>query len=84
MDDSGPITKFPADGLRASKRFITSHNAEGKGVFITEDHGDHHKVMVRGKGVANIIYSTHGNPVDLANDADVQYAKENEASRSFA
>jgi len=76
--DHGPISKFPADDLRASQRFITSHNKEGKGVFITTDDGDHHKIMVRGKGVANIIYSTLGNPVDLANEVDVKYAKENE------
>ncbi|GLB08938.1 hypothetical protein AtubIFM57258_004847 [Aspergillus tubingensis] len=78
MEDTGPITQFPADGLRASKRLITSHNPEGKGVFITEDHGDHHKIMVRGKGVANIIYSTKGNPVDMTDDADVKFAKKNE------
>lgn len=82
MEDTGPITQFPADGLRASKRLITSHNSEGKGVFITEDHGDHHKIMVRGKGVANIIYSTKGNPVDMTDDADVKFAKENEVSPS--
>jgi hypothetical protein len=77
-EDVGPISKFPADDLRNAKRFITSHNADGKGVFVAEDHGDHHRVMVRGKGVANIIYSTHENPVDLNDEKDIVYARENE------
>ncbi|TAQ85504.1 hypothetical protein B7494_g6167 [Chlorociboria aeruginascens] len=78
----GPITKFPADDLRASQRFITSHNKEGKGIFAVTDNGDHHKVMVNGKGVANIIYSTIGNPVDLNNEVDIQYAKKHEVHTS--
>src|SRR2546429_4078180 len=78
MSEGGPISKFPADDLRASQRFITSHNEKGQGVFIATDNGDHHKVMVQGKGVANIIYSTKENPVDLNNEVDVKYARENE------
>ena len=78
--DSGPITKFPADDLRPAKRFITSHNSQGKGVFVAEDSGDHHRVMVKGKGVANIIYSTNANPVDLNDEKDIKYAKETEVS----
>lgn len=78
--DHGPITKFPADDLRAARRLITSHNAQGQGVFCVEDDGDHHKVMVRGKGVANIIYSTHENPVDMNDEKDIKYAKANEVS----
>lgn len=76
--DIGPITKFPADDLRPAKRLITTHNGKGQGIFYAEDDGDHHKVMVRGKGVANIIYSTHENPVDMNDDVDIQYAKNNE------
>lgn len=78
--DVGPITKFPADDLRPAKRFITSHDASGQGVFVGDDNGDHHRVMVRGKGVANIIYSTSSNPVDLNNEADIAYARENEVN----
>ncbi|MCJ1341997.1 hypothetical protein MMC31_000177 [Peltigera leucophlebia] len=78
--DTGPITQFPADDLRPAKRFITSHNAAGQGVFVGDDNGDHHRVMVRGKGVANIIYSTISNPVDLNNEVDIAYARENEVN----
>ncbi|KAI1104953.1 hypothetical protein F4804DRAFT_351473 [Jackrogersella minutella] len=76
--DSGPFTKFPGEGLRHPRRFITGHNKDGKGVFVVDDDGDHHRVMVRGKGASNIIYSTSSNPVDMNDDADLKYAKENE------
>lgn len=78
--DTGPITKFPADDLRPARRLITSHNEAGQSVFVGDDYGDHHRVMVRGKGVANIIYSTSANPVDLNNEVDVIYARDNEVS----
>ncbi|PQE23134.1 cupin domain-containing protein [Rutstroemia sp. NJR-2017a WRK4] len=74
----GPISEFPAGDLRNSIRLITTHNEEGKGVFLPTDHGDHHKIMVNGHAVANIIYTTSGNPVSLQNDADISYARENE------
>lgn len=76
--DSGPITRFPGDGLRHARRFITTHNKAGQGVFAVDDDGDHHKVMVRGKGVANIIYSTSSNPVDMNDEVDIAYARNNE------
>lgn len=76
--DTGPISKFPADDLRPTKRFITSHNKSGQGVFVGDDSGEHHRVMVRGKGVANIIYSTSSNPVDMNGEADIRYARNNE------
>jgi len=78
LDDQGPITRFPADDLRPARRFITSHDNSGKGIFVVEDDGAHHRVMVRGKGVANIIYSTGSNPVDLNDDKDMIYARDNE------
>ncbi|KAI1083640.1 hypothetical protein F5B20DRAFT_414497 [Whalleya microplaca] len=78
MSTKGPITKFPAEGLRTSRRFITSHNADGKGVFVVDDEGEHHRIMVQGAGVANIIYSTAENPVDMNNDKDLFYARDNE------
>ena len=81
--DTGPITKFPADDLRPAKRLITAHNTKGQGIFYAEDDGDHHKVMVRGKGVANIIYSTHENPVNMNDDVDITYAKNNEVRASM-
>ncbi|ROV98482.1 hypothetical protein VPNG_08537 [Cytospora leucostoma] len=72
------LTGFPAEGLRASRRFITSHNKDGKGVFVVDDVGDHHRVLAGGQGVGNIIYSTAETPVDLNNDKDLIYAKEHE------
>lgn len=75
-----PITKFPADGLRHVRRFITLHDGDGKGVFVVDDDGDHHCVMVQGLAVANIIYSTAGNPVDMNGDGDVAYARDKEVA----
>jgi hypothetical protein len=83
-EDSGPITRFPGDGLRHARRFITSHNEKGQGIFIGDDDGDHHRIMVRGKGVANIIYTTVGEKVDMNNEVDVKYARENEVRPSFS
>jgi len=77
---AGPITRFPADDLRHAKRLITTHNAKGKGVFLPDDDGDHHKIMLNGQAAANIIYSTQGAQVDLNNEQDIKFAKENEAS----
>lgn len=74
----GPITKFPANDLRHARRFITSHNGKGEGVFIGDDDGAHHRVMVNGNAVANIIYSTKSNPVDMNDDKDIAYAKNTE------
>ena len=74
----GPIAKFPANDLRHARRFITSHNSEGKGVFVGDDDGAHHRVMVNGNAVANIIYSTNSNPVDVNDDKDIAYARDNE------
>ncbi|KIA75508.1 hypothetical protein HK57_00007 [Aspergillus ustus] len=78
MSLANSITKFPADGLRPARRFITSHNEKGEGVFVADDDGAHHRIMVQGGAVANIIYSTADNPVDLNGDKDLIYARENE------
>lgn len=74
----GAITKFPADGLRPIHRLITGHNKEGKGVFIHDDAGDHHRLLVDGEAAANIIYSTQDCPVDMNDDKDLEFAKNNE------
>lgn len=79
--DSGSITKFPTSGLRHAKRFITSHNASGKGIFVADDDGNHHSIMLKGKAVANTIYSTVSNPVDLHNEMDIVWAHNNVRSR---
>lgn len=78
----GPITGFPAPGLRNITRFITTHNKDGEGVFLPEDHGDHHRVMLNGIAVGNIIYSTRENPVDLTDDVDLKLAAEKEVRSS--
>lgn len=80
VPEEGPISRFPADDLRPITRYITSHNKQGKGVFVKEDDGNHHRVMVRGQGVANILYSTDSNPVDLNGDKDIDWAQKNEVS----
>jgi hypothetical protein len=78
MSSFTPLTGFPAPGLRTSRRFITSHNKDGKGVFVVDDTGDHHRVNVGGRpGVGNIIYSTAETPVDMNDDKDMKYARDN-------
>ncbi|KAI9368954.1 NAD(P)-binding protein [Aspergillus egyptiacus] len=63
----------------ASYRLITGNQEEdGKGHFLVTDTGDHHRVMGEKQAVANIIYSTHENPVDLNEEKDIKYARENE------
>ncbi|KAI9789485.1 MAG: hypothetical protein M1816_006027 [Peltula sp. TS41687] len=69
---------FPGPGLRKTQRLITAHNAEGKGYFETTDAGDHHRVMGEQQAVANILYSTRDNPVELNGEVDIKFAKENE------
>jgi len=72
------IKEFPAPGLRKAERHITGYNEEGKGVFIKDDHGDHHRLMGANQAVQNIIYTTKDNPVELNNDEDLKYARDNE------
>ncbi|KAL9048838.1 MAG: hypothetical protein Q9162_007526 [Coniocarpon cinnabarinum] len=75
----GPITSFPAEGLKNSFRHIVGHNKEGKAYFKQSDHGDHHSDMVNGGAFQNIIYSFQSplGKVDLNEDKDVKYATEN-------
>ena len=47
-------------------------------MFAASDHGDHHRLMARGWGHQNIIYSTPSVPTDLNNEADIAFSKENE------
>lgn len=72
---------FPAPGLHKTQRLITGHGPDGKGHFLYTDAGDHHRVMGEGQAVANIIYSTKGDPVELNDEADIKYARENEVNR---
>ncbi|KAK4109675.1 hypothetical protein N656DRAFT_791805 [Canariomyces notabilis] len=66
MSSFTPLTGFPAPGLRASRRFITSRNKDGKGVFVVDDTGDHHRVLAGGR-----------TPVDMNDDKDMKYARDN-------
>ena len=78
------ITKgYPAPGLRNTERFITAHGADGKGHFHTSDHGDHHRIMGEKQAVMNILYSTRETPVDVNDDADIKFARENEVCERY-
>ncbi|PHH90748.1 hypothetical protein CDD83_2744 [Cordyceps sp. RAO-2017] len=71
-------TGFPAPGLRRTVRHITGHNDEGKGIFLSTDCGDHHRIIGNEQAIANIVYSTKETPVELNGDVDLKYARENE------
>lgn len=73
----------PIAGLPRTVRHITTHNSEGKSVFLSTDVGDHHKELVNKSALANIIYSTHQHPVNLNNEGDVAYARKNEVWSTF-
>ncbi|KAF4125702.1 Cupin domain [Geosmithia morbida] len=75
---AGYVQTFPAPGLRRTVRHITGHNDKGEGIFMTTDCGEHHRIIGNEQALANIIYSTKETPVDMAGDADLKYAKENE------
>ncbi|RDA83523.1 hypothetical protein CP532_4150 [Ophiocordyceps camponoti-leonardi (nom. inval.)] len=78
LTSAGYVSSFPAPGLRKTVRHITGHNAEGKGVFLGTDCGDHHRIIGNEQAIANIIYSTKETPIELNGDVDLKYAKENE------
>ncbi len=73
-------TDFPIAGLSRAMRHITGHNPDGESVFLSTDCGDHHRVMGEKQAIGNIIYSTDRTPIELNDDVDIKYAKENEAS----
>ncbi|CAG8973477.1 hypothetical protein HYALB_00011072 [Hymenoscyphus albidus] len=75
-NEPGPFTKFPGEGLPEIKRYITTHDANGEGVFLPSDSGDHHALMGNGRGVYSIIYTTKEAQIDLNDDADLKFAKE--------
>ena len=39
------------------------------------DHGDHRDIMLGGIAAQNIIYSCRGNPVELTDNVDLEFAK---------
>jgi len=76
----GPFTKFPGEGLPDIKRYITTHNAQGEGIFLPADNGAHQALMANGRGVQNIIYTTHGDAVELNDEVDIAFARDNAVS----
>lgn len=76
----GPFTQFPGADLPDIKRFITTHNAQGEGVFLPVDNGDHQALMANGRGCQNILYTTQGEAVDLNGEVDIALAKNNAVS----
>jgi hypothetical protein len=71
---AGYVDSFPAPGLRQIFRHITGHNDEGKSIFLSSDHGSHHRVMGEQQAVANILYSTQETPVELNGNVDIEKA----------
>ncbi|KAI0547919.1 hypothetical protein F4679DRAFT_552566 [Xylaria curta] len=77
MSTSGPCTEFPAPGLRVPNRYISGHNEKGESVFLRTDHGDHQTVMLGGAAAQNIFYSSESNPIELTDNADLEFIKNN-------
>ncbi|KAI0410208.1 hypothetical protein F5X98DRAFT_387170 [Xylaria grammica] len=71
----GYVSSFPAPGLRQMVRHITGHNEKGESVFLSSNHGDHHRIMGEQQAVANILYSTQETPVELNDDVDIEKAR---------
>ena len=78
---AGYVQTFPAPGLRRTVRHVTGHNADGQGVFLSTDCGEHHRIIGNEQALANIIYSTKETPVEMAGNVDLKYANDNEARR---
>jgi len=75
MTTTGPCTTFPAPGLRMPNRYISGHNNEGEAIFLQTDHGDHRAPMLDGIAAQNIMYSSASNPVELTDNADLEFIK---------
>lgn len=75
-NEAGPFTKFPGEGLPDIKRYITTHDENGEGVFLPSDNGDHHAMMGNGRGVQSVIYTTKEAQIELNDEADIKFAKE--------
>ncbi|KAK7972189.1 cupin [Apiospora saccharicola] len=73
-------TGFPGPGLRSPSRYITGHNSKGEAVFIQTDHGDHGDIMVGGIAAQSLFYSSNSNPIELTDDADLEFAAKNKPS----
>ncbi|KAI1456526.1 hypothetical protein F4805DRAFT_468045 [Annulohypoxylon moriforme] len=72
-----PCKEFPAPGLRDPFRYITGHNDKGESIILQSDHGDHRDVMLGGAAAQSIMYSSPENPIELTDNVDLKYAKDN-------
>ncbi|ROT38912.1 cupin domain-containing protein [Sodiomyces alkalinus F11] len=72
------VGNFPAPGLRQIVRHITGNTSDGQSRFLISDHGEHYRYMVENQAVANILYSTRENPVDMNDNVDIIKAREQE------
>ncbi|KAI1157040.1 cupin domain-containing protein [Nemania diffusa] len=77
MSTSGPLKQFPAPGLRTPTRYITGHNTSGDADFLQQDLGDHLATMLGGAAAQSIMYSSKSNPVQITNNQDLEFAKNN-------
>lgn len=66
------------DGLQPPRRLITSHNRSGQGIFVSDDSGDHQRVIMGGKSSASVMYSTSSLPIDMNDEFDLAFARNNE------
>ncbi|TVY83959.1 hypothetical protein LSUE1_G001923 [Lachnellula suecica] len=80
IDIPGPYAAqaFPAPGLRDIVRNITTHNAEGKGVFLPPSNAAFESPMANGHAINNVLYNTTGFPIDLNDDNDIKYSSTHE------
>ncbi|TGJ85569.1 hypothetical protein E0Z10_g3193 [Xylaria hypoxylon] len=76
MTYPGLCTEFPVPGLRDPFRYITGHNNQGDAVFLETDHGDHRDIMLGGIAAQNIFYSSNGNPIEVTDNVDLDFAKQ--------
>lgn len=79
-DIPGPYTSqaFPAPGLRDIVRNITTHNAEGKGIFLPASNAAYDSPMANGHAINNVVYNTTGFPTDLNDEKDIKYSSSHE------
>lgn len=74
---------WPVAGLPRVQRHITGYSDQGKSVFLSTDSGAHHKELVDKGALANIIYSTNQHPVELNDNADIEFQAKNEVCCPF-
>ena len=66
--------------LQPPRRLITSHNRLGQGIFVSDDSGDHQRMIMGGKSAASVMYSTSSLPIDMNDEVDLAFARNNEVN----